>query len=132
MKSSKGKQRGMTFIGWLTVLALIGFFVLLGLKLVPIYLDHYSAVSTLKTLEKEPLITKKSVSEIKQMLKKRFNMNYITELPKDAVKIQKTPGVFHALPRNTVAELVNWFNRQGSGGLCRSISKGNRGARISI
>ena len=46
MNSLLAKQRGMTGLGWLTVLALIGFFSLMILKLAPIYLDHYSVASS--------------------------------------------------------------------------------------
>lgn len=87
------KQKGMTGLGWLTILALIGFFALLTLKIAPIYLDYYSVKSTLKSLEKEPLITKKSPAEIKKLIKKRLNINYVTDLPKDAFKIKKSPGI---------------------------------------
>ncbi len=93
MNSLLAKQRGMTGLGWLTVLALIGFFALMILKLAPIYLDHYSVASTVRSLEKEPLITKKSPGEIRKMLKKRLKMNYVSDLPKDAIKIKKSSGV---------------------------------------
>ncbi len=45
---SKTHQRGMTGIGWMIVLALIGFFVLLALRMVPAYLDYFKVVSTLE------------------------------------------------------------------------------------
>ncbi len=93
MNSLLAKQRGMTGLGWLTVLALIGFFTLLVLKLAPIYLDHYAVASTVRSLEKEPLITRKSTAEIRNLLKKRLKINYVTDLPKDAIKIKKTGGV---------------------------------------
>ena len=35
------KQRGMTGIGWLTVLGLIAFFSLLALRMIPSYLEYY-------------------------------------------------------------------------------------------
>jgi Tfp pilus assembly protein PilE len=44
------RQKGMTAIGWLIVLALIGFFVLLTLKMLPSYLEYYKIVSTLDSL----------------------------------------------------------------------------------
>ena len=50
---SRTHQRGMTAIGWLIVLAMIGFFVLLALRMVPAYLDYYKVVSTLEGLESE-------------------------------------------------------------------------------
>ncbi len=93
MNSLLSKQRGMTGLGWLTVLALIAFFSLLILKLAPIYLDHYSVASTVKSLESEPLITKKTPGEIRSLLKKRLKINYVSDLPKDAIKIKKAPGI---------------------------------------
>ena len=93
MNSLLAKQRGMTGLGWLTVLALIGFFTLLIIKLAPIYLDHYSVASTVKSLEKDPQVTKKSPGEIRKLLKKRLKMNYVSDLPKDAIKIKKSSGV---------------------------------------
>ncbi len=93
MNSLLAKQRGMTGLGWLTVLALIGFFALLVLKLAPIYMDHYQVASSVKSLEKEPLITRKSPAEIRNLLKRKLKINYVTDLPKDAIKIRKTGGV---------------------------------------
>ncbi len=93
MNSLLSKQRGMTGLGWLTVLALIAFFSLLILKLAPIYLDHYSVASTVKSLENEPLITKTTPGEIRSLLKKRLKINYVSDLPKDAIKIKKAPGI---------------------------------------
>ncbi len=93
MNSLLAKQRGMTGLGWLTVLALIGFFSLLVLKLAPVYLDHYSVASTVRSLETEPLITRKSTGEIRKLLKKRLKINYVSDLPKDAIKIKKSGGV---------------------------------------
>ena len=93
MNSLLAKQRGMTGLGWLTVLALIAFFALVTLKLAPIYLDHYSVASTVKSLEKEPLITRKSPAEIRKLLNRRLKINYVSDLPKNAIKIKKTGGV---------------------------------------
>ena len=36
-------QKGLTFISWLIILAVGGFFVMLALKLTPIYLENQSA-----------------------------------------------------------------------------------------
>ncbi len=52
MQSLK-RQNGMTAIGWLIVLALIGFFVLLTLRMLPSYLEYYKIVSSLDSMEKE-------------------------------------------------------------------------------
>ena len=52
MNVSPKRQQGLTFISLVFVLGLIAFFVLLGLKIGPIYLDHSKVVSALAEIEK--------------------------------------------------------------------------------
>jgi hypothetical protein len=74
----------MTGIGWLIVLALIGFFVLLALKMVPSYLEYYKVVSTLDSMAKESGF--ESPREIRDLLERRFDVSYVTViLPKDLI-----------------------------------------------
>ena len=87
------RQRGMTGLGWLTVLALIGFFAMLILKLAPVYMEHYSIKTVLASLKEEPLITQKSVRDVRRLLQKRLTVNGVYELPRDAVRIKKSNGV---------------------------------------
>ena len=76
MQSLK-KQRGMTGLGWLTVLFLIGFFAFLGIKLAPIYLEHYSIKTVVKSLNDEPNITKTTPSEVRKLIMKRLKINSV-------------------------------------------------------
>lgn len=92
MQSLK-KQRGMTGLGWLTVLFLIGFFAFLGLKLIPIYLEHYSIKSVVESLNREPQITKKSPAEIRKLVMKRLKINSVYDFKKEYLKIKKSGGV---------------------------------------
>ena len=87
------RQRGMTGAGWLLVLFLIGFFSLLTLKLAPLYMQNYTVKTVLASLEQEPLITKKSVTEIRKMIRRRMKVNGIYEFEKDAIKITRDGGV---------------------------------------
>jgi len=73
-------QRGMTAIGWLLVLALIGFFTLIVLRLVPLYLEYSKVVSVLESLEKEPGLTKMNRTEIISIISKRLYINEVREL----------------------------------------------------
>ncbi len=93
MQRSYKRQAGMTGLGWLIVLALIGFFAMLAMKIGPIYMENYSVKSTLKSLESEPLITKKSPAEVRELIKRRFNINYVTVVKKEQVKIKKSGGI---------------------------------------
>ncbi|MCP4289077.1 MAG: DUF4845 domain-containing protein [Gammaproteobacteria bacterium] len=90
---NRHRQSGMTGTGWLVVLALIGFFSMLIIKLAPVYMEHYSIRTVLESLKEEPFITKKSVGEIKKMIRRRLKVNGVYEMDKDAFKIKKVDGV---------------------------------------
>ncbi len=89
------RQRGMTLIGWATVLGLIAFFVLLTLRVLPIYMEHHKVKSTLKSLEDEPYVTQKSNQEIWKLLSNRFYINDVKIVTSDHVVIEKGHGKMH-------------------------------------
>ncbi len=93
MACNKKRQDGMTGLGWITVLFLIGFFALLAFKLVPIYLENYSVKTVLKSFEEEPLITQQSKKQVFNMVMARLNTNGVRDIKKDMVKIDKKPGL---------------------------------------
>ena len=49
----RDRQQGMTFIGWVLMLMIFGFFVLLALKLIPTYLEYFRVVKQLSSLEEQ-------------------------------------------------------------------------------
>ncbi len=83
------RQQGFTLITLVLILGLIGFFTLLTLKIVPIYLDHGKVSSALTALKQMPDIQSKSEAEIRESLAKRFNINYVYDVTKDDIKIIK-------------------------------------------
>jgi hypothetical protein len=83
MKSLK-RQNGMTAIGWLIVLGLIGFFVLLTLRMLPSYLEYYKIVSSLDSLQNETGLD--SPAAIRRLLDRRFNISYVDVIqPTDVI-----------------------------------------------
>ncbi|MEN8177792.1 MAG: DUF4845 domain-containing protein [Pseudomonadota bacterium] len=87
------RQRGLTMISWLVVLIVIGFFIMVGLRVGPVYMEHYSVKNILQALEEEPFISRKPIGEIRNMLIKRFNINNIRNLNRDQIKIRRSGGV---------------------------------------
>jgi len=87
------RQRGMTLIGWLIVLALIGFFAMLVMKLGPIYMENYTIKMALESMENEPGLAEKTPSQVRGFFQKRMDMNYVTRLTQDSVKIRREEGV---------------------------------------
>jgi hypothetical protein len=82
-------QRGYTLISLIFILGLIGFFVLLVLKIAPIYLDHSKVKNALAAVENSTDIETKSEYDVRNSLSKRFNMNYVAHLDAKDVKITK-------------------------------------------
>lgn len=87
-------QRGMTAIGWLIVLALIGFFVLLALRMIPSYLEFFTVTSALESLQNEPGMANQTPQDIRKMLGKRFDINDVKSITAKDVAIQKQGGAY--------------------------------------
>lgn len=89
MIASSKHQQGLTFISLVFILGLIAFFVLLGLKIGPIYLNHSKVVITLSELKRTPDIEYQSESEIRNSLSKRFNINYVNDVTQENITITR-------------------------------------------
>ena len=89
MSVSPKKQQGLTFISLVFVLGLIAFFVILSLKIGPIYLNHSKVVSTLAELKKTTDIEGQSEAEIRDSLSKRFNINYVDDVTQKDITITR-------------------------------------------
>ena len=89
------RQNGMTAIGWLIVLGLIGFFVLLTLRMLPSYLEYFKVVSTLDSLEKEPGIS--SAGDIRKLIDRRFNISYVEVIQPGDVAIKPVGPNFRVI-----------------------------------
>ena len=93
MAFSAKKQRGLTFISLVLVLALIAFFVLLTLKIAPIYMNHSKVVNALNAVENMPDINKLRKPQIITSFAKRFNINYVDKVDISDIVITKGGGI---------------------------------------
>ena len=89
MTFSAQKQRGLTFISIVFILGLLAFFVLLGLKIGPIYMNHSKVVTSLSALENMPDVETMTQREIWDNLEKRFGINYVDKVGKEDVTVTK-------------------------------------------
>lgn len=94
MQSLK-RQNGMTAIGWLIVLGLIGFFVLLTLRMLPSYLEYYKIVSSLDSLVNETGLD--SPAAIRRLLDRRFNISYVDVIQPTDVIIKPVGSNFQVI-----------------------------------
>lgn len=88
------RQKGMTGIGWLTVLGLIAFFALLTLRMVPSYLEYYKIASALEKLTKESGMAEVNPVEIRKALERQFDIGYVSAISHKDVRV-KPSGAYY-------------------------------------
>lgn len=88
----KRKQSGMTLIGFLVVLAVVGFAAYIGMKLFPMYQEYYAVRSAMKGLASEPGIGDMDPSKIQDLFFRRLYINYSESVKKNNVKIERMDG----------------------------------------
>lgn len=92
MRGYRKREQGLTFISLVIVLGIIGFLTLLVLKIGPIYMNHSKVLNALYSLEQTGNVEKKSKNEIRLILAKRFNLNYVDHIDLDDITISKAGG----------------------------------------
>jgi hypothetical protein len=83
-------QAGLTAIGLILILIPIGLAVYIVLKVAPVYIEAFSVGDVVSSLKKELDVKEKSRDEIYTMIQKRLEVNNITSVEKEDIKIQKT------------------------------------------
>lgn len=91
MKQSVGirRQRGLTMLSWLFVLGIAVFFVLIGIKMVPTYLENYSVRQVLANMENDRTLRGGTQASIRESFFKRLRINSVFEFEKNWIKISK-------------------------------------------
>lgn len=87
-------QRGITFIGFVIVLCIVGFFAYCAMKLVPVYSEYFGVVKSMNQLLTEPGIGNKEVGEIRQMLNTKFSIQYVDDatIPPQNIQLKRQSG----------------------------------------
>jgi len=75
-----GKQRGITLIGFLMLLALAGFFGFLIMRLLPVYTEYYGVVKDVKSACQEMNANTATLDQVREKLDKRFYISYVTNV----------------------------------------------------
>lgn len=89
---SRNRQSGLTFISILMLLVIFGFYVYLGLKLLPIYLEYYKVKSVVSAVQKENQTAQQTPEQIRQTLMNRFYINEVRRLTGKEIKIKPVPA----------------------------------------
>ena len=85
----KRTQSGMTLIGFVIVLAVVGLFAYIGMKLVPMYSEFYAVKQALKGLSAEPGIANQDPAKIQDLFFRRLYISYAEDVKPEHVKITR-------------------------------------------
>lgn len=85
----KRSERGMTLLGFVIVLAVVGFFAYVAMRLFPMYQEYYSVRSAMKGLAAEPGIGTQDPARIQDLFFRRLYINYSENVKKEHVKLRR-------------------------------------------
>jgi len=82
-------QKGITLVGFIMILAIVGFFAFIIMRLFPVYSEYYGVLQAMKAVQVEPGITSKTPEQIKESLDRKFYISYVTNVKKTNVKVTR-------------------------------------------
>lgn len=74
--NGKHQQSGITLIGFVIVLGVVGLFAYIGMKLFPMYSEYYGVKQALKGLASEPAIANTDPAKIRDLFFRRLYISY--------------------------------------------------------
>jgi hypothetical protein len=90
--AGKARQSGLTLIGFIVVLSVVGFFAFVGMKLFPVYTEYYAVVTDMKGIQSEPGVANMSPQKIRDLLDRRFYISYVESVKKENIFITRNNG----------------------------------------
>ena len=91
MRSIK-KQRGMSVTALFLILAVVGMFSLVAIKIIHIYMENGQIVSAMSRLVEKSRQDEMSVAEVRKSLRSRFSIENIKVIDEDYVDIEIQPN----------------------------------------
>jgi len=93
MAVARKAQKGMTLIGFIFILAFVLFFVYIGIKLIPIYLNHFSVVSEVNAVADQPGSANIPPNTLRRNLVSRLDLSYVEYVEAQDISIERGQDV---------------------------------------
>ena len=92
--SNRKHTRGITLIGFLFLLLIVGFFGYLGMRLVPMYIEYMGVVKSMEQVRAEPGARNWSPEEVRRSLAFKFSTQYVDEsaIPPESIQVIRQGG----------------------------------------
>ena len=85
----KRTQGGMTLIGFIIVLAVVGVFIYMGMKLIPMYSEYYAVKRALSEMSTDAAVENADPQKIRDLFFRRLYVSYAENITKDDFKIAR-------------------------------------------
>lgn len=86
------RQRGVSVPALIALLIIIGFVITIGIRLTPVYINYYSLVSLVKSVQEDEELRKQPTVDIREAVNKRMRLNEVDKLGYDVVSIKRPSG----------------------------------------
>ena len=105
----RNHQQGMTFIGLLCILALVGVVVYAGIRLAPLYLNYMKVVRTMESVAAEAKGESPDVGAMRTAIDRHFNIEDPTGVDTKDIEITKDDdgAQMHVAYNDTVPYVAN-------------------------
>jgi hypothetical protein len=75
--SLRKRQRGLSFLSLIAIVGFLGFSVVIGLKLIPVYMDSWKIDGIMDSVIRQPGINEQSRKEIINLMLKRLDIDAV-------------------------------------------------------
>lgn len=89
---AKGRQHGITLLGFALVLAVVSFFAYMAMRLFPVYNEYWSVVSAMEGVRQESGVSTMSIDQIRASMVRRMDINYVTSVKPEHITINRRGG----------------------------------------
>ena len=94
IKHAMNKQKGMTTIGVIIMVAIIGFTVLVSINVAPYYFTDSIISSLWKSLETVQSLIGLPSKKLRKVVRKRLKVNNVYDIKKEDIVIKKVKGFY--------------------------------------
>ena len=87
-------QKGITLIGFIIVMCVLGFFAYAAMRLVPVYNMHFGVVKSMEQIQHEPGANDKSIEDLRRDLNVKFDLQYVDSsvIPPQNIQLKRLGG----------------------------------------
>ncbi len=118
-------QRGMSLISWMVVIGIAIFFGMVGIKSMPVYMNHYKVLSILKNIAGQPGAANESARDIGKSLEKRFDIDMVNHVTHKDVKVTGQPGNPRAMVLDYEVRVHMFYNVDAVYSFSENVPLGN-------